>query len=178
MVTTITRTEGARKNDRSLSCATVSRQTDDRVAPDVPHRGQPHQHHRDVELVADDLDRFGHPRLTRGPQTVNESASDQAGAGAESEGAQDVLTAADPAVEKHLDLRADGIGDLREHGDRRWSAVELATAMIRNDDRRGSGLRRDLRILDVEDPFEDELPGPKAAHPLDVLPVERGIELF
>ena len=73
--------------------------------------------------------------------------------------------------------RADRIDDRRQRRDRRRRAVELAAAVIGDDERRGAGLGGDARILDVEDALEDELARPQALDPFDVLPVQRRIEL-
>ena len=49
--------------------------------------------------------------------------------------------------------------------------------MVGDHQRLRTGLRRLLRIFDVENAFEDQLAGPDAADPVDVFPVQRGIEL-
>ena len=40
-----------------------------------------------------------------------------------------------------------------------------------------AGFYRELGVLDVEDALEDQLARPDAADPVDVLPVQRGVEL-
>ena len=66
---------------------------------------------------------------------------------AEADRLEHVLTGADAAVEMHLDVAADRIDDLRQGADRRTRAVELAPAVIGDDDRVGAGFRRHARIL-------------------------------
>ncbi len=49
--------------------------------------------------------------------------------------------------------------------------------MVGDDDRVGAARGGDLRVLGVEDAFQDQLAAPPVLHPLDVLPAERGVEL-
>ena len=73
--------------------------------------------------------------------------------------------------------RADRIDDLRQHLDRRRRAVELTAAMVGDHQRLRAGLRRLIGVLDVENALQDQLARPDAADPLDILPVQRGVEL-
>ena len=73
--------------------------------------------------------------------------------------------------------RADRLDDLRQRRDRRRRAVELPPAVIGDDERGCAGLGRGPGILDVENALEDELARPQAPDPIDVLPVQRRIEL-
>src|SRR5436189_1550637 len=50
--------------------------------------------------------------------------------------------------------------------------------MIRYDDAVSAGFRRFPRVLDVVNTLQHDLAGPDRTDPLDVLPVERRIELF
>src|SRR5690349_6512049 len=61
--------------------------------------------HREIELVADDLERLGYARLAHRAQTVQERAADIRATRAERPGFEDVLARADAAVQMDLDLR-------------------------------------------------------------------------
>src|SRR5712671_4978956 len=55
--------------------------------------------------------------------------------------------------------------------------VELATAMVGDHQCARAGLGRDPRVVDIEHALENELAGPQAPDPLDVLPRQRRVEL-
>ena len=59
----------------------------------------------------------------------------------------------------------------------RRRAVELAPAVVGDEDRVGAGADRHLRILDVHDALDDQLARPQRAHPFERLQVERAVEL-
>jgi hypothetical protein len=88
------------------------------------------------------------------------------------------LPAADTAVEVNLDLRAHRLDDAGQGADAGLGAVELAAAVVADDDRVCPRVGRELGILDVHDALEDELATPALFDPLDIGPVERGVELL
>ena len=49
--------------------------------------------------------------------------------------------------------------------------------MVGDHQRLRAGLHRLIGVLDVENPLEDQFARPDAADPLDILPVQRGVEL-
>src|SRR6266851_5478089 len=118
------------------------------------------QRHRHVELAADDLQHARHAFLSHRAQAIEKGATDQGAARAERERLEHVLARADAAVEQHLDAAAHRADYFRQRADRRCSAVELAAAMVGDDDRVGAARSGDLRVLGVEDAFQDQL----AAH--------------
>ena len=67
-------------------------------------------------------------------QTVGERAADEHGLRAQRQRLDDVRAAADAGVEQHLDLLADGVGDLRQHLQRPDRAVHLPSAVVGHDD--------------------------------------------
>ena len=83
------------------------------------------------------------PACAAGAEPVDVGAADQAGARAERQRAHHVRAGADAAVEHHLDLGADRVGDRRQRRDRRRRAVELAAAVVGHHDRVGAGLDRE-----------------------------------
>src|SRR5215831_850044 len=60
------------------------------------------EHHGDVHLLADDVDRLAHAGFAHGGEAVEMGAPDQAAARAERERFDHVLAGADAAVEQHL----------------------------------------------------------------------------
>ena len=136
------------------------------------------ERHRDVELLADDLDRPRDAGLAAGAQAVDVGAADQAALGAERERAHHVLAGADAAVEQDLDLRADCVDD-------RAAASRSTTARRRAGGRRGWRRRSPsapvlaaiLASSTSRMPLMISLPGQMLADPFDVLPVQRRVEL-
>src|SRR5829696_2112463 len=147
------------------------------VWPNLGNAARSGQGHADVELLPDDIDRFGDAGLARGAETVNISTAQHAGARPERQRPQHILPGPDAAVEHHLDVGADRIDDLRQHGDGGRGAIKLASAMVGDYQGRGAAPGRQPRVFHVEHAFEDQLAGPDAADPLNIVPVQRGIEL-
>src|SRR5262249_4486686 len=150
----------------------------DRAAIDVGNPRDPDQGHGGIEFVAYDFDGARHARLAEGTETVNIGAAAHAGARAERPRPRDVLPRGDAAVEHPLERGAARGGNRGKGGDRRRRAVELGAAVIGHDQSRRSGLDRDAGVLDIENAFKDELAGPQALDPFDVLPAQTRIELL
>ena len=124
---------------------------------DVAHAAE---RHGDVELLAENLDRLGDAGFAAGAEAVDVGAADHAGARAERERAQHVLPGADAAVEHDLDLDAHRLDDLRQRRDRRRRAVELAAAVIGDDQRaRRRSWPRVLASSTSRMPLRMSLPG-------------------
>ena len=85
-------------------------------------------------------------RATPGPPAAPSAhpygTADQHRPRAEAERLDDVAAAADAAVHEHLDAIADGGDDFRQHAQRRRHAIELTAAVVRHDDRIGTGIDR------------------------------------
>src|SRR5580658_5793969 len=113
--------------------ADASLHASDGAAVDLPDAFDAGQRHGDVEFVADDLDGAGDTRLPAGAEAVNVGPAAQAGLRAERERAEKILPGADAAIEHDLDIGPERVGDPRQHGDRRRRAVELAAAVIGDD---------------------------------------------
>src|SRR6267378_4311817 len=135
------------------------------------------QRHRHVELAADDFQHARHAFLSHRAQAIEKGAADEGAARAERKRLEHVLAGADAAVEQHLDAAAHRFDHLGQRADRGRGAVELPAAMVGDHDRVGAARGGDLRVLGVEDAFQDQLAAPPVLHPLDVLPAERGVEL-
>src|SRR5439155_16676146 len=90
---------------------------------------------------------------------------------------QYILAGADATVHVDLDLRPDLGRDRRQRFDAGRRAIELAAAVVADDQRIGARRHRQLGVLDVEDALEDQLAAPALLDPLDVAPVELRVEL-
>src|SRR5216684_7679346 len=174
---------GARSAIKPAVAARRSPPVDSYVSPDhLPgdraHVARSRQRHRHLELGADDVERAPHAGFAAGGEAVEMGAPDQAAAGPAPERLEHVLPGADAAVEQHLEPVADRVGDRRQRRDRGTGAVELAAAVVRHheavDPRGGGG----PGVLDVEHALEHELARPQRAHPFDVAPVERAVEIL
>jgi hypothetical protein len=104
-------------------------------------------------------------------------AAEHAGPGAEGQRLDHVEAAAHAAVHQHFEPVADGIGDARQGGDAGGDAVELAAAVVGDDDAVDAGLGGFARVLDVEDALQHDPAWPVLAHPGQVLPGHARVEL-
>ena len=86
---------------------------------------------------------------------------------------QDVDAAADAAVEQHLAAVADRVDDLGQRVEARGDAVELAPAVVRDDDAGGAVVAREDGVLGGEDPLDHEREARARGQPLEVAPRER-----
>src|SRR6185312_3369782 len=80
----------------------------DDVARNLRRIGDPGQRHRDAELILEDLERLGDPRLAVSAEPVQIGPPDEAGARAEPEELQHVEPRPDTAVDIDLGLVAHG----------------------------------------------------------------------
>ena len=97
---------------------------------------------RDGELLAQQLEHLARPLLPAGRETPERHPAGEHGPRAEGERRGDVGAAPDAAVEQHLEPVADRVDDGRQRLERRHRAVELAAAVVRDDDARGAVLGR------------------------------------
>ena len=82
-------------------------------------------------------------RLAVDGEAPERRAAGEHRARAERERLDDVGAAADAAVEEHLDPAVDRVDHLRQRVERRRDAVELAAAVVRDDERGGAVLARE-----------------------------------
>ena len=94
-------------------------------------------------------------RLAAAGQAPEERAADEDGAGAEGQRDEDVGAAADAAVHEDLDPVADRLDDLGQHVERGRDAVELAAAVVGDDDAGGAVLGGEPRVLGGVDALHD-----------------------
>jgi hypothetical protein len=69
--------------------------------------------------------------------------------------------AADPAVQQHLYLSADGCGDGGQRTDGGRSTVQVVAAVVGHRDRRGSGVNGPFGVVDAGDALDQERPAPQ-----------------
>ena len=72
---------------------------------------------------------------------------------------------------------ADRLGDRRQGARGRQHAVELPPAMVGYDDGVRAVRRGFARIVGIKDALDDQRPVPLLAHPVDILPADRRIEI-
>src|SRR5688572_3776743 len=146
-------------------------------AIDLPHVAYPREGKTDLQLTANDVEHCGHAVLPSRSERIQERLADQAGACAEREGLEDILTRLDATIEQHFTTTTHGIDDFRENRDGRRSAIQLSPTMIGNDQRIDTEGTGRSSILSVQNAFDDELARPGAANPIEVLPGHSRIEL-
>src|SRR5690606_37247099 len=116
--------------------------------------------------------------LAQCPEAVEERAADEYALRPERAGLEHVLAGTNAAIDMHFNLIADSLNDRLQHGDGGWSAIELATTMVRHDDCVSARFRRHPCVFRVENALEDKLAAPLFLDPGKVVPVELRVELF
>src|SRR5256885_894579 len=127
-----------------------------------------------VDAFAEDLEGTGGAGFAGSAETVSVSAADEHGAGTEAKGFDDVRAAADSAVEQDFRLASDGGDDFRKHAKRRGDSVELAAAVIRNDDGGGANVDGAAGVVGGENALCDDRAGPEFAEPAKIFPGDDG----
>src|SRR3954447_12363209 len=142
----------------------------------VRHAGDAEERHRPAYLLGEDLRGAGHTALTAGHQAVQVRPADKAGVRAESDRGDDVGTGHDAGVEIDLGVAAHRLADVGKDTQRRGSAVQLATAVVREDDRVCAGVDYAAGVLDGLDTFDDQRSVPDRAQPVEVVDGHRRVE--
>ena len=126
-------------------------------------RGAAEAEQRRVDPGAEDLQHVRDAGLAVRGQAPEVGAADHHRAGAERERLDHVAAAAHAAVEHHLDLVADRLGD-RPAASRivAGRAVEVVAAVVGDRDRGDAGVDRAARVVDAGDALEHERPAPRA----------------
>src|SRR5438876_1599153 len=112
-----------------------------------------------VDAFAEDLEGTGGAGFAGSTETVGISAADEHGAGTEAKGFDDVRAAADSAVEQDFGLASDGGDDFRQNAKGWRNGVELAAAMIRNDDGGGANVDGAAGVVGGENALRDDRAG-------------------
>ena len=114
--------------------------------------------------------------LARRGEAEDRRAAGEHRARPERERLGDVGAAPDAAVEVDLGAACDRVDHLRQRVERGGSAVELAAAVVRDDDRRRAVLDRELGVLGGDDALQHDGQLRLARDPLEVAPRDRGVE--
>ena len=139
--------------------------------------GTAEQGHGRGRLGAQDLDGAGDAGLTGRRQGIQEGPADEDGAGAKGERRDDVRAAPHAAVEIDLCPSLDRLDDRLEGIDGRRHAVELASAVVGDDDRGRPVLDGQPRVVGREETLDHQRQRGQRAQPVDVRPGQRGIQL-
>ena len=87
----------------------------------------------------------------------------------------DVGAGADAAVEQHGEVVADRVGDRRQRVERGDLAVDLAAAVVGDDDAVDPALARRRGVLGMKDPLEQDRQVGRRAQELEVVPAQLGV---
>src|SRR6267143_6759735 len=86
-------------------------------------------------IITQNLERARHTRLSSSGQAESISAAQENGACAKTNRFYDIAASPNAAVHEHFGLAVDGGNHLREHFQGGWSAVQLTSTVIGNDNR-------------------------------------------
>src|SRR5207249_10013250 len=112
-----------------------------------------------------------------GREAPEDRTPDEHGARAERERLQDVRPAPDAAIDQDLDPTRDLVEHLGQGVEAGLRPVELAPAMVRDDDGGDTVLDRKMRVLGGHDALEDERKRADRAQPLERVPGEPRLDL-
>ena len=126
--------------------------------------------HHQVDLAAEDVDRLLDPGQPAGDRAVKRRPPEEAELCAKAQRDQYVGAASDAAVEHHGHAVADRRLHRRQYIERSWRLIELAPAMVRDDDPVNADLGRAHRIGRVEDALDDQGARKEAAIAFEVAP--------
>ena len=126
--------------------------------------------HHEVDFLDKDVDRLLDPGQAAGSRPIERRTAHEAEIGAEAQRDQDVGAAADPAVEQQGQLVADRRLDRRQHVERARRLVELAAAMVRDQDAVAADLDRAQRVGRAHDALDHQGAREQFAVGLDIPP--------
>ena len=115
-----------------------------------------------VDARAQQVEHVLHARLPVGPEAPQVRPADHHGPRAEGERLHDVAAAPHAAVEQHLDLVADRLGDVGQQPDRGRGAVQVVPAVVGHRDRGDARVDGPLGVVDPGDALEHERARPTA----------------
>ena len=147
------------------------------VRAELVWAGEAAEGHRQVELGQ------GHPQhrfdagLAAEGQAPDVGAAEADRVGAEGERLEDVGAGADAAVEEDRELLGDRGGDRRQGVERGDRAVDLAAAVVGDDDAVDAAPRCLAGVVDVLDPLDEDRQRGPLAQPGEVDPAQPGVGL-
>ena len=128
---------------------------------------------RQLQLGAEQLEHPQRPRLAPGREPPESGPSDQDRVGAEGQRDRDVDPAPDPAVDEDRGPAGDGVDHLGQRVGGREAAVELAAAVVGDDDPGGAVLDRERRVLAGQDALDQDRNAGLGRELLELGPVQR-----
>ena len=137
----------------------------------------PGQRHCDAHLGLDQLQHMRDPGLAARRERIGPGASQQHEVRAKREHAHHVEARSHAAVGEDRELSGNGLGDARQRPRARQGAVELAPAVVRNDNAVGAARRGLPRVVRIENALDDQRAVPLGPHPFDVAPADRRVEI-
>src|SRR6516225_3501436 len=126
--------------------------------------------HHEIDLADEDLDRLFDPGQSAGSGAIEGRASHKAEIGAEAERDQDIGAAPHATVEEQGEPVADRGPDRRQHIERTRRLVELAPAVVGDEDAVATDLQRPQCISRAHDALYDEGAREQLAVGLQVTP--------
>src|SRR2546427_333414 len=114
------------------------------------------------------------PRLAASGDRPRPGAPDEDRPRAHRDHLHDIESRADAAVDEDLDLIADGVDHVGQRTGCGGHRIELAAAVVGDDEAVDAGVRGAPRVLGIEHALDDQPTGPLLAHPGDVVPGHAG----
>ena len=134
--------------------------------------------HGGFEFFLEDFEHLADALLAAGAEGVDHCPAKEDAGGAEGAGAEDVDAGADAGIEQQLDIIAYCLFDCGEEADAAAGAVELAAAVVGDDQGFDAHALGNFGVFGVHDAFEYDGAAPLLLDPFDVLPIESRVDFF
>ena len=141
--------------------------------PELGRRPAAAEGERQLELGAEQLEHPQRPGLPPGREPPEGGPSDQDGVGAEGQRYRDVHPAPDPTVDEDRGPAGDGVDHLGQGIGGREAAVELAPAVVGDDDPGGAVLDRESPVLAGQDALDQDRNAGLGGELLELGPIQR-----
>src|SRR6202167_167521 len=133
---------------------------------------------RAVDLAPEEFERPEDAILTRAGDAPKLRAADQNRARAERQRLDDVDAPPEAAVDEHRRAAADRFDDAGQRANRGDRAVELAPAMVGDDDAIGAVFDRLARFARMQQALDQKRPAPLPAQAFDIAPADIRVQLL
>ncbi len=135
----------------------------------------PDHRHGGANLDLQNFQQTRHTGFTAGGEGVGLHAADRDGVRAECDGLERVRSARHPAVDDQGELSAAAFDHLAQQAQRRSRVIKLPPAMIGEIERIDAGIRRNLRVLEGLDAFQDDRHAGASTQHRQRIPVQQGL---
>src|SRR5215210_90766 len=146
---------------------------DERFGRDLVHGPAARQAHREVEVRDEVLHDLAHPLGSGDPEPIDVRPAEQDRGGAQRQRLERVRAAADAAVEQHRHATVHRLEDARECVEGGDGAIDLATAVVGDDDPVHPSVHRATGVVGVKQPLEQDREPRALAQEGQVLPGQR-----